>query len=255
MPCIVPIIEGHGEFSHFLKKIKNRWFFVNLRLRIIKRYKKQKFNKRKEQSIMQCKQFKIMMQILAIIFCIYGTASAKEQMITLLSSSEAALSDGDLVTITVQYSTSDANQMLSSLGVRIHYDSSKLEYLGFDQMFSKDTLVESPVQQDESIEQSDDDPTTDKVFLLSYASMNGDWPGTYYIDESVNPPAVKTISLPLNLIRLVFKAKGNTTINVSRVTGDNAYGFQGTGVNVMVHSEAHKWELKDVIALLRILSK
>ncbi|KPA11306.1 conserved hypothetical protein, secreted [Candidatus Magnetomorum sp. HK-1] len=202
---------------------------------------------------MQCKQFKIIMQILAIIFSIYGTAYAKEQMITLLSSSEVALSEGDLVTITVQYNTSDANQMLSSLGVRIHYDSSKLEYLRFDQMFIKDTLVESPFPQDESIEQSDDDPTTDKIFLLSYASMNGEWPGTYYIDESVSPPVVETISLPLSLIRLVFKAKGNTTMNVSRVTGDNAYGFQASRTEILVHPK--KWELKDVLSLLKILSK
>ena len=215
---------------------------------ILKSLKKiQNINKRKEKTIMQFNRFKIILLTLCNIICFLGNAYAKEQMISLKSSD---ITDGDLVAITVQYNASDTNQNLSSLGLRIHYNSHLLEYVSVDQMFAKDILVESPVPQNEITEQSDNDPGTDKIVLLSYASIDGEWPGTEWIDASENPPVNRTISLPLTLGQLIFKAKGNTTINVTRVTGDVAYEFSASGTHVL----AKKWELKDIIILFEKLS-
>jgi hypothetical protein len=189
---------------------------------------------------MKSQILKNLIQILVILMCASGTALGEDQIVSLFHAGNTAISEGDLVTINVQYTTSDTNNMLNTLGVRIHYDSSKLEYVGLKEAFLNGIMVKNPLPQNEREGDSDGDETTDKVIIMSYYSIAGDWPYT---------------ALPLKLGNLVFKAKGDTTINVTKVSVNNGYGFQANGTGITLGSEISKTKgLKEVISILKELS-
>jgi len=155
-----------------------------------------------------------------------------------LSPDNLTINPNDEFKIIANYDITDNNQSTSSLGIRIHFDSQKLELKGVDHFFSTGSLNDEPVVQNETIEQSDENPLTDKIVLLSYAGIKEGWPGQYYLDKSFSPPQMCTITLPLNLITLTFVARNTlrpaetTSINVSQITGDTAYGFQANGSTI-----------------------
>jgi hypothetical protein len=190
---------------------------------------------------MKSQILKNLIQILVILMCASGTALGEDQIVSLFHAGGTAISEGDLVTINVQYTTSDTNNMLNTLGVRIHYDSSKLEYVGLKETFLTGIMVKNPLPQNEREVDSDGDEATDKIIILSYFSIAGDWPDA---------------ALPLKLGNLVFKVKGDTTINVTKVSVNNGYGFQGNGTAITLGAEiSKKVTLQDVISLLDELSK
>jgi len=146
-----------------------------------------------------------------------GMATQKEQSITLKSNNSKSVFElNETISVSVIYDVSDGNKELSSLGIRIHYDSSVLEYTGALNQFE---ISELGKPQD-SVESSelDGDTATDKYILLTWADvLFASWPG-----ENVN--------LPLNLVDLNFKvlSKQGTRINVTQQTGDSDYGFSGS---------------------------
>jgi hypothetical protein len=151
--------------------------------------------------------------------CAYGA----EQQVNLIPS-KIELSTFERVRVIVEYSSSNCDGTLTSLGVRIHFDSEKLVYEGFDNLFEKGKLADPQIQEDS--ENYDGDAKTDKYVLLAYSDpINGNWP-----DEL----------LPLDLVSLLFKIKADvqscaTRLNVSKVTGHAGYGFSanGTVINVL----------------------
>ena len=101
-----------------------------------------------------------------------GYASAQVQTVTgTLSVSE--LSAGQSTNLTVTYQATD-DAKVTGLGLRLHYDSSVLEMGEYT-----DRLRESaqPFQIKDDTNDLDEDPTTDKYFLTSWADTSGDgWP-------------------------------------------------------------------------------
>jgi hypothetical protein len=157
--------------------------------------------------------------ILAVGVC---DAFAADQEVTLLPGSLDQPVDSSF-TLTVEYDVSDNDNTLTSLGVRIHFDSTKLEYTGFENFFTTGKLADPQFQDDTS--DNDGNSNTDKIVLLSYADpFGGSWP---------NQP------LPLNLVDLLFTVKadapaGATPVNITKVTGHTGYGFVGSGASVNI---------------------
>ena len=175
---------------------------------------------------------KLNLLVRAIIVIIMLTVSAgfclaADQEIT-LSSDSPDYAPGSELRITVGYDVSDGDTTLSSIGVRIHFDSTKLEYNTFEDFFETNKLADPQLEDD--VENKDTDDSTDKLIVLSYADpFNNNWP---------NQP------FPLDLVTFVFTVKddapeGPTNVNVTRITGHVDYGFVGNGsiVNITyVHS-------------------
>jgi hypothetical protein len=116
------------------------------------------------------------------------------------------VASGDIATLTVVYDS--VNPTLTGLGVRLHYDSSKITLEDVDVLFSQDL---SGVQDQEDLADNccpahhDGDPTTDRRFLAGWSSLVGEWPGN-------------GVSLPLELLRLTFRTHGvypSTRISVT----------------------------------------
>lgn len=76
--------------------------------------------------------------------------------------------------VTVKYN-SDASE-LTGLGLRIHYDSSSMEFINSSDVFSKD-LIGAPSSSSNDSEDLDQDISTDKFLIAAWGSLNGDWPG------------------------------------------------------------------------------
>jgi len=161
------------------------------------------------------------MIVFTIILCVssVGMSTQKEQSIIVTSqNSKTAFDLDETISLSVIYDVSTGQKNLSSLGIRIHYDSSVLKYTGALNQFKISELGEPQV----TIESTDldGDPSTDKYILLTWADvLFASWPG-----ENVN--------LPLNLVDLIFKVISNkvTKVNVTQQTGDSAFGFNGTGL-------------------------
>jgi len=163
---------------------------------------------------------KLNLLVRAIIVIIMFTVStgfslAADQEIT-LSPESTEQAPGSEFRLTVIYN------------VRIHFDSTRLEYNDFENFFATNKLADPLLQDD--VDNRDTDENTDKVIVLSYADpFNNSWPNQ---------------QLPLDLVTFVFTVKndapmGLTNVNVTQVSGHVGYGFVGNGsiVNIApVHS-------------------
>ena len=152
-----------------------------------------------------------------------GFCLAADQEIT-LSSDSPDYAPGSELRLTVVYDVSDGDTTLSSIGVRIHFDSTKLEYNTFEDLFETNKLADPQLQDDLSNE--DNDENTDKLIVLSYADpVEKSWPSQ---------------PLPLELVKLLFTVKddapvGPTNVNVTNIAGHTGYGFVGNGSVIDIH--------------------
>ena len=139
-----------------------------------------------------------------------GNSNSDPATATVAISSELLLQDvsgspdtrkihaGDTFNFNVQYSTSDNDTTLTGLGLRIHYNSQVLTFNGFSYM-----LPTGFVQQQAPVDDTadfDNDPTTDKYILVSWADVTGNWPN---------------VALPLTLLTPSFTLVSGTATNTS----------------------------------------
>ena len=149
------------------------------------------------------------------------TSETQNQIVTLTASaSDVAVSDN--VEISLKYDCPD--NTVTSLGITIHFDSTKLEYLNYSELFQISMLVLPQLQDD--LNNTDSDDTTDKLIVLSYSDpIEGNWPN---------------LDLPLfYLIKLQFKAlepASPTTVKVVKITGAANFGFVSTNADINITS-------------------
>jgi len=164
--------------------------------------------------------------IVIIMFTVSaGFSLAADQEIT-LSPASTEQAPGSEFRLTVIYNVSDGDNTLSSLGVRIHFDSTQLEYNDFENFFDTNKLADPLLQDD--VDNKDTDENTDKVIVLSYADpFNNSWPNQQF---------------PLDIVTFVFTVKndasvGLTNVNVTKISGHVGYGFVGGGCGVDIRNE------------------
>jgi len=127
-------------------------------------------------------------------------------------------------TISVLYNVSDNNKELSGIGVRVHYDSSKIEYKSFQ---NKKELAASPYLRDDNYNRDNDLKTDKYIFIIASKGTDTGWPGT---DND----------LPLKLVDLTFQMTSGfsegitTTINVSETDSDGDYDFKSVNSTISV---------------------
>jgi len=147
-----------------------------------------------------------------------GTFTSTQSQIVSIKPDVLNTTMGSSLRLTVNYDVSDNDNTLSAIGVRIHFDSTKLEYNTFEDLFETNKLADPQLEDD--VNNEDNDENTDKIMVLSYADfINNSWP---------NEP------LPLDLVTFLFTVKndapeGLTNVNVTNVTGHTGYGFVGNG--------------------------
>jgi hypothetical protein len=75
----------------------------------------------------------------------------------------------------VNYFTSNGNQNLSGLELRIHYDSNMLTWNGFSDVLDEGLTSQDTAPQDDTAADYDNDPSTDRYLTIVWSG--GDWPG------------------------------------------------------------------------------
>lgn len=105
-----------------------------------------------------------------------GTGLAAEQIVAPTPQSQAK-SAGDAVSFTVSYSTANPNNPnLTGLGLRVHFNSSKVTYVGLTNLLQTGLLGVGTPEAD--TQDFDNDPLTDQFVLVAWVDFNGHWPGT-----------------------------------------------------------------------------
>jgi transposase-like protein len=129
---------------------------------------------------------------------------------------------GSAFTLSVMYDVSDNNNALAGVGIRIHYDSSKLNYIGYASIAPNN--VNAPFEKAEAPQSTDSDASTDRIITIAWADTNQNpWPGE---------------NLPYALVDLEFQVKtglsaSDTSINTGFISV--AEGYSGQSENATVH--------------------
>nr|CUM62276.1 putative Thermitase [Planktothrix agardhii] len=138
---------------------------------------------------------------------------------------------GSSVSIDAKYSTSDNNTTLaSSFGFKLHYDSSKLNFVNFANPGVLSTPVTPTIGTSEADTlDEDNDASTDKVINVAWLNFGGAaWPNV----------ASPTTLYKANFTALPTFTTGNAKVNFSSKNTSPGYAFQGTGTVITADTTA-----------------
>jgi len=160
---------------------------------------------------------KFRLGFLLSVLIMSGFASAQTQKV-IGALSQSGASEGDSVTLAVSYQVTD-DDLTTGLGLRVHFDSSKLSAGDVTGLLSTGLAGAAQFQDDSS--DFDNDSSTDKFLFTSWFDFGGSWPnGT---------------TLPAALYSLPFTAQSGftaTTINFSRSSNAFGYAFRAESVGI-----------------------
>jgi hypothetical protein len=133
----------------------------------------------------------------------YEPPTQLEQIISVNNTPMGVL--GRTSVLEVAYDTTDNNNQLSGLGMRVHFDSSLLSFKEVTDLIDQDIIVngEGPFSDDVNY---DNDPLTDQYMLFGWASLYNNWPNR---------------ELPTVLMNIAFDVSDTIDIDVTPSTNIN----------------------------------
>ncbi len=142
---------------------------------------------------------------------------------------------GKTSVLEVAYDTSDNNNQLSGLGMRVHFDSSLLSFKEITGLIEQDIIAggEGPFSDDVDF---DSDPLTDQYMLFGWASLYNNWPNT---------------NLPTILMNIAFDVSENidtqaissTNINFSKSSFTSRYELISESYELEILNDT--WDFDD----------
>ncbi|MBC6472911.1 MAG: DUF11 domain-containing protein [Hormoscilla sp. GM102CHS1] len=152
---------------------------------------------------------------------------------------EQEVAANESVSIDVQYSTDPAFSETSGLGLRLHWDSSKLSFDRLDGVLPDDLIAAGDPQED--TEDFDSDPDTDRFVLVSWADITGgSWP-----DDSSTLPVTLYAA---NFTTLSMSETTDTTVNFSASSTSPDFEFESESATITIIDEGGEPELTVSIA-------
>ena len=141
---------------------------------------------------------------------------------------------GDNFEIELIYSTSDNDNQLSGLGMRVHYDSAILTLNSLSDVLAQDNIVngEGPISDADDF---DNNPQTDSFISFGWASLFNNWPNA---------------ELPTLLARITFGVSStidsevvtNTDINFTAITTTAGYVFKSESYTLELAETEATWD-------------
>jgi len=152
----------------------------------------------------------------------YEPPTQPQQVISVNNTPKGVL--GRTSVLEVAYDTSDNNNQLSGLGMRVHFDSSLLSFKEITGLIEQDIIVDGqgPFSDDAD---SDNNPLTDQYMLFGWASLYNKWPNT---------------ELPAVLMNIAFDVSENIDTNVISSTNIN---FTDTSFTAGYEFSAESYQL------------
>ena len=135
---------------------------------------------------------------------------------------------GDPLSFDVQYRTTlPEDNTLTGLGLRIHYDSTKLSWNNFSNVLATSKIAQDTAPQDDSSD-FDNDPNTDKYLIIAWSDVGGgNWP------NQALPALLYTVSFTLNKD---FQPTETSVIRFSSSSTASGYEFYGEPVTVSIRT-------------------
>ena len=138
----------------------------------------------------------------------------------------AALSRGQQFTLDISYDVSSNDNSLTGLGLRVHFDSSKLSFAQVSDYIAKDNIIVASNSELDT-DDFDNNPTTDQFLTFAWVSISGDWPN---------------LALPANLVSIDFVVADDvaqqtteyTTIGFSSASNAQGFGFVGDSFQLQI---------------------
>jgi hypothetical protein len=160
------------------------------------------------------------MAVVLILGVAAGYAAAGEQSVA-LSPTTAEQPVGSSFALSAFYEADD--NTLTGLGVRFHFDSTKLEFTAFNTVLEVGSPTIETQPKNDALD-LDDDPSTDKYVAIAWFSITGEWPN---------------VTLPAELAQLAFTvdeaaAAGTTPVNVSFSSTAIGLGYTGVATNSVI---------------------
>ena len=173
-------------------------------------------------------------------------ADSVAQIIFVSGSNTFGVGNSNIVNLV--YETSDLNSELSGLGIRVHYDSSVIESLEFEDVFSDD-LVNSSSDAVVDSENFDDDPTTDRYLAAAWASISGSsWPGSQPVTLAKLRVAIKE-GADLSTVTPIRVTSSGTSVGY-KFSSDPFYARLIKG-NLDIDADGQVTPLTDGLLLIR----
>lgn len=149
----------------------------------------------------------------AVVSCLgWTTAAGQTQAVSAEPASQSA-TNGGAVSITLKYNVDNADATLTGLGVRLHWDSTRLAFTGLTGALGQGLVAQDTACRDDRTANFDQDAATDCYVLIAWASRAGDWPG----------------ALPKPLLVAQFTSRlgagQNTQVRHSASANPAGYGF------------------------------
>ncbi|MDA9570220.1 CotH kinase family protein [Porticoccaceae bacterium] len=155
---------------------------------------------------------------------------SKNQIVLVSNSPNAVV--GGLVSLDFSYDVSTGDNSLTGLGVRIHYDSSVLEFNTLSNVLQTDLFVNENTSEPD-VADFDGNPITDQFVLLAWASLYGNWPG---------------VTLPANLFTANFSVNADIDVEAIQQTqigfssNSNASGYNFVADNYSLQIVSSTWD-------------
>ena len=131
---------------------------------------------------------------------------------------------GSPISIPVSYTVSDSDNTLTGLGLRIHYDSSKLTWTSFSSVLATAKTAQDTTPQNDTANY-DGDAATDKYLQVAWADISGNWPSV----------SLATLLYNANFTIVSGQPIGTTTdVNFSSSSVAAGYALQASSSTVTV---------------------
>jgi hypothetical protein len=145
------------------------------------------------------------------------------QVVT-LTPNEVALKQGESTEFVIEYNVLDGERQTTGLGLRIHFNSSAIAFLFFQDTFTDGLLAQDKIARND-VNDLDNDPSTDQFVSIAWLGINTDWP--------------KLKQLPIKLGTIVLQTHKNsgvssTTININSSSTPAGYRFYTEEVSIII---------------------
>lgn len=159
--------------------------------------------------------------LISLSLTVGSVVNANEQIVYVSGEPAAAYGDGN--ELTISYDATNPNTV--GLGLRVHYDSSKITITEFIDFFTQDSISGPSLDPIADNVDYDNNDETDAYFVANWASLFAGWPGSV-------PANLVTIKFTVQTPNSTVLENDQTPINFSYTS--NASGYQFVAQNYVL---------------------
>jgi hypothetical protein len=141
---------------------------------------------------------------------------------------------GDNVEFEISYTTSNDNNQLSGLGLRVHFDSSILTFNSLSNVLQQDIIVSGEGPSND-VDDFDNNPQTDSYITFGWASLFNNWPNVELPSLLVKATFGVSSAVDLNTV-------STTAVNFTSIASAAGYEFEAEDYALELAETESTWD-------------